>query len=826
MKPSRKYKNSIFRHIYEQPYNDRTRLKLYSSAKGNLDFIQRLSLQRSLPVHSGCVNCICWSDTGEFLLSGSDDQHLVISHAYNYKTLTNYKTSHRANIFSAKFLPCSSDRNIVSCSGDGIILFTDLMRPSETRHNQFNCHKGTTYEIATVPNEPHTFLSCGEDYTVRCYDLRIKERCTKDNCDDDVLVFCQRAVTAVSINNVRPYQMAVGCSDSTVRIFDRRMIGTKSSGFLTSGRRPRPFVAFTPPLMEDRSYRITSLAFSPQGEDVLVSYSSEQLYMFSIKDETTVEYEPEVMESDEAMEEEMAKPSSGLPPVRRLRLRGDWSDTGPDARPERDVGQSTDAAQARPTLHATLMQRMTDVLSRMLNDPATRAALSHGGEDDHNEYAEENSRDRPEDASNARNPEYPEAEAPVVAVSIEEIYSDSSSQLETPSADVVTGSSQVRWSPPIASPTPTPAEDTVMLPSFESSFVAVKPSPPSDSQPSTSTPASTSTSTPASSSTSAPNSSSSGDNLNTITDQLSTMRHGFIERHGTEPVVNLMYSDKGSTASRISLSVADEVNRETVPQPQEEAAGPSSPDDRLCTSANSSLQVNQGSPLAAPMSDDDEDFVMDSDDNMDSSRSPPPHPPPSQQQQASPRRDNRSDLRKRPGVHRSMEEELRFLRSVTCMDDRVKVRKPAVKQKYTGHRNARTMIKEATFWGEEFVLSGSDCGHVFIWERETARLVMLLQADHHVVNCLQPHPFLPVLATSGIDYDIKLWAPLQPEPSFNQEMAEELVKRNEVMLEETKDTITVPASFMIRMLACLNQIRRGGRSRMRHSDGGPDQPID
>lgn len=28
------------------------------------------------------------------------------------------------------------------------------------------------------------------------------------------------------------------------------------------------------------------------------------------------------------------------PPVRRLRLRGDWSDTGPDARPERDVNQS------------------------------------------------------------------------------------------------------------------------------------------------------------------------------------------------------------------------------------------------------------------------------------------------------------------------------------------------------------------------------------------------------------------------------------------------------------------------------------------------------
>lgn len=84
------------------------------------------------------------------------------------------------------------------------------------------------------------------------------------------------------------------------------------------------------------------------------------------------------------------------------------------------------------------------------------------------------------------------------------------------------------------------------------------------------------------------------------------------------------------------------------------------------------------------------------------------------------------------------------------------------------------MIKEATFWGDEFVLSGSDCGHVFVWDRHTARLVMLLEADHHVVNCLQPHPFLPLLATSGIDYDVKLWAPILPEPSFNAEMAEEV----------------------------------------------------
>ena len=37
----------------------------------------------------------------------------------------------------------------------------------------------------------------------------------------------------------------------------------------------------------------------------------------------------------------------------------------------------------------------------------------------------------------------------------------------------------------------------------------------------------------------------------------------------------------------------------------------------------------------------------------------------------------------------------------------------------------------------------------------------------------------------------------------------QLMQRNEVMLEETRDTITVPATLMIRMLASLNQIRRG-----------------
>lgn len=55
-------------------------------------------------------------------------------------------------------------------------MILDLERPSETYYSQFNCHSGTSYEVITIPNDPNTFFSCGEDGTVRWFDLRLKSR--------------------------------------------------------------------------------------------------------------------------------------------------------------------------------------------------------------------------------------------------------------------------------------------------------------------------------------------------------------------------------------------------------------------------------------------------------------------------------------------------------------------------------------------------------------------------------------------------------------------------------------------------------------------------
>lgn len=60
----------------------------------------------------------------------------------------------------------------------------DLRQTDETANNQFNCHSGTAYEVATIPYDPHSFLSCGEDGTVRWFDLRVKSRCNKSQCKE------------------------------------------------------------------------------------------------------------------------------------------------------------------------------------------------------------------------------------------------------------------------------------------------------------------------------------------------------------------------------------------------------------------------------------------------------------------------------------------------------------------------------------------------------------------------------------------------------------------------------------------------------------------
>ncbi|KAL7865916.1 hypothetical protein SRHO_G00111630 [Serrasalmus rhombeus] len=877
---------------------------------GRREFVQRLKLEAILNVHDGCVNTISWNDTGEYILSGSDDTNLVITNPYNRKVKTTIRSGHRANIFSAKFMPHTNDQQIVSCSGDGIIYYTHTEKsPDINRQCQFTCHYGTAYEIMTVPNDPYTFLSCGEDGTVRWFDLRMKTSCTKEDCKDDILINCRRAATSISISPLVPYYLAVGCSDSSVRIYDRRMLGTRATGNYMGRGTTGMCVRFVPAHLSNKSCRVTSLCYSGDGQEVLVSYSSDYIYLFDPKDDQA----RELKGPSEERREELRQP-----PVKRLRLRGDWSDTGPRARPESE--RERDGEQSP---NVSLMQRMSDMLSRWFEEASeaqssrTRPQTRPRGTADQpgeSAAASESTSQEPAGAEGPMDvePDIPDAstvpasnaasasasaEPLPKSVSSSSSSSGSSSTVTAPpsssstSMESTASSSSLLSSPdseqksqaevtPTGSATPTPSTEPVLSDSPSSVVNKQLGSMTLDEEQgsaeasgnvcsdmstniSEAGEAASAPAVPAPPTGSSDSSSGSG---------AGGLCHGRMAPASStaEPVLSLHYSTEGTTTSTIKLDFTDEWSSPgsgsrgtgggqkpaeageiqepagekqeqvsaglvadswpaTVPEENESAdsrtekasgssessislkgpvteglspgatESPAGPQDPLaagleestegCRRTEAACETTQGSTQTSRSHQDSDD----SDDDPILIPSARYRGAQGQRRSAAARI---QELFRRRRERREMEE-----------SETQNIRRPSVKMMYKGHRNSRTMIKESCFWGTNFVMSGSDCGHIFIWDRHTGEHLMLLEADNHVVNCLQPHPYDPILASSGIDYDIKLWSPLEQSPSFNRDLADEVIARNELMLEETRNTITVPASFMLRMLASLNHIR-------------------
>ncbi|XP_064871696.1 DDB1- and CUL4-associated factor 6 isoform X6 [Oncorhynchus nerka] len=917
-------------------YNDPNAVRI--NYLGRREFVQRLKLEATLNVHDGCVNTISWNDTGEYILSGSDDTNLVITNPYNRKVKATIRSGHRANIFSAKFMPQTSDQQIISCSGDGIIYYTHTEKsPDINRQCQFTCHYGTAYEIMTVPNDPYTFLSCGEDGTVRWFDLRTKTSCTKEDCKDDILINCRRAATSISISPLVPYYLAVGCSDSSVRIYDRRMLGTRATGNYMGRGTTGMCVRFVPAHLSNKSCRVTSLCYSGDGQEVLVSYSSDYVYLFDPNNDQA----RELKGPSEERREELRQP-----PVKRLRLRGDWSDTGPRARPESE--RERDGEQSP---NVSLMQRMSDMLSRWFEE-ASEAQGSRGTT--RPQTRPTGTLPRIEGAPTI--PTLPTIPPPQAARALEgsvEMEASAVNPVPVPiskSTSSSGSSSTVTAHPPSTSS----SMESSVLPSCALT------STPDSEQRSQADTAVTSTPTPTptaeatlSGASEAVSAGASSVKVKTLSASASvtgtssgsgapssSTGPGGSRASTAEPILSLHYSTEGTTTSTIKLDFTDEWSRRAhssrgsgasssrgsgasssrgsgassgeskpseaagaaqtregplaessasekvaVSEPSGQSRSAASHTDPLCEAGGASFSSTQGStqaqataqassvgdcvtttPLARNQGVGAEDTTggcrreepvgeeghggpggqgvptgpggqgqpsrshQDSDDSDDDPiLIPSARYRGGQGQRSNFRGSAVGDRMIRRSAAARIQELFRRRKERREMEESEtqNIRRPSVKMVYKGHRNSRTMIKESCFWGNNFVMSGSDCGHIFIWDRHTGEHLMLLEADNHVVNCLQPHPYDPILASSGIDYDIKIWSPLEASPSFNRVLADEVITRNELMLEETRNTITVPASFMLRMLASLNHIRtdrlEGDRSEGSGQENEDDQ---
>ena len=84
---------------------------------------------------------------------------------------------------------------------------------------------------------------------------------------------------------------------------------------------------------------------------------------------------------------------------------------------------------------------------------------------------------------------------------------------------------------------------------------------------------------------------------------------------------------------------------------------------------------------------------------------------------------------------------------------------------YKGHCNKET-VKDVGFAGQadNCVISGSDDGNWFMWDKLTSEIRGIWHADSSVVNVMAMHPDLPVFAISGIDDTIKIFAPVSDTP--------------------------------------------------------------
>ncbi|ALC48908.1 maker312 [Drosophila busckii] len=557
---------------------------LQASCKNSLDYVQRLDLLKGFEMANGCVNSINWNASGTHFVSGSDDNHIVISEANRGLTLVRAKTQHKRQILCARFMPHSNDQAVISCSEEGLVQHTEfigaygpgcsvpeeaLVDESAVKCNLYDCHAfGSVYDALPMPDIPMTFLSCGEDATVRCVDMRVTDRCENNICYNHLFIKAPSAVTAMDVAPVNHYKLVIGCSDSIVRVYDRRMlrIGMDSEPITW------PLRAYPIPLEYiHRPFRPTCLKFSSDEQEVLVSYAAELLYLFDLRHPGY---------------SDLALLNSGCytrlePQMGSLRCHGDWTDTGPNSGDQNRLNFGL----ARPPLEGIDLSDLSEELMAVRRARGHRHGHGHG-----HGHGHRSSRSSSGAASDRR--------TRFMGVHVQGSWRIVENRRHNPSASIPSTS---RRTPPIV----------------------------------------------------------------TLTRSAAALTGG----HG-----------------------------------------------------------GQVFPLATF------DYL---------------------------------------------------------------------KMTYKGHRNSRTKVKNACFWGDNFVMSGSDCGHIFIWERQTGNVVKTLLGDQYVVFQVQPHPTLPYLLSSGVDENVKLWAPIGPQAFFDADAAADLMLDNEVMLARTRDTYTVPAHFMVRIMDSL-----------------------
>jgi len=266
----------------------------------NLPLARRLGLEEELEGHTGCVNCLDWNEGGDLLASGSDDFNIILWDIKRKRPHNTLKSGHEGNIFSVKFLPCSTSNLVASAAADATVRVHCTSTSQCTR--SFTCHTRRVKRLSVTPQSPYLIWSGSEDGTVRQFDLREPHNCSSVRACANVIINLTEnigpasEVKCIQVHSTYPELLAVGGSDPFVRLYDRRMINNKTRNGASHNETPPPPAGcvsyFTPGHLQmrtgrgkpskHRNYVTTHVAFSPDGAELLQNLGGEHVYLYNI----------------------------------------------------------------------------------------------------------------------------------------------------------------------------------------------------------------------------------------------------------------------------------------------------------------------------------------------------------------------------------------------------------------------------------------------------------------------------------------------------------------------------------------------------------------
>ena len=201
-------------------------------------------------------------------------------------------------------------------------------------------------------------------------------------------------MTSLSVHPLSPNYLSLGLGDGTVCLMDRRVTGY--NGPEASHQTPTLLgtkacvTRFKPESLSKKPFKITSLQFNETGSELLVNYSEDYLYLFSssligcggdintrIGRPSSSRYtasRSETRRKENTLSSSASSKSNFTPPTKRLRLRGDWSDTGPDARPENTQERNEEEREGEGGEsesrggRSTFMNRMSHLFARWIDE--------------------------------------------------------------------------------------------------------------------------------------------------------------------------------------------------------------------------------------------------------------------------------------------------------------------------------------------------------------------------------------------------------------------------------------------------------------------------